>query len=64
MLEYNFRKLYHLDPDQQNDEKADLAEPVTYCLQPLLAVEVLLNPSSDTQVFVNEILMVQRLKVS
>ncbi|KAG8222808.1 hypothetical protein J437_LFUL005014 [Ladona fulva] len=38
-------------------------DPVTYCpLQALLAIEVLLNPSSDTQVFVNDILMMQRLK--
>jgi mediator of RNA polymerase II transcription subunit 24 len=34
-------------------------EPITYCLQPLLAVNVLLNPSSE---MVNEFLMVQRLK--
>ncbi|XP_066998835.1 mediator of RNA polymerase II transcription subunit 24 [Anabrus simplex] len=42
-----------------SDEKS---EPVTYCLQALLAIEVLLNPSSDTQVFVNQLLMVKRLK--
>ncbi|XP_059614559.1 mediator of RNA polymerase II transcription subunit 24 [Phlebotomus argentipes] len=37
-------------------------EAITYCLQPLLAVEVLLNPSSDTQIYVNQLLMIQRLK--
>ena len=44
-------------------EDAVDCEPVTFCLQPLLAVEVLLNPSSDTQTFVNQVLMVQRIKV-
>lgn len=37
-------------------------EPITYCLQPLLAVKVLLKPSSDTQVYVVELLMIQRVK--
>lgn len=37
-------------------------EPIAYCLQPLLAVEVQLNPNSDTQVFVSELLMIHRLK--
>jgi hypothetical protein len=45
------------------DGVLDISEPVTYCLQALLAIEVLLNPSSDTQMFVNELLLVQRLKV-
>lgn len=37
-------------------------ETITNCLQPLLAVKVLLNPNSDTQMFVNDLLMIQRLK--
>lgn len=37
-------------------------EPLTYCLQALLAIEVLLNPSCDTQVLVNQLLMIQRIK--
>jgi len=59
------RKLCHLDIDSENgaDGRPDNSEPVTYCLQALLAIEVLLNPSSDTQMLVNELLMVQRLKV-
>jgi Mediator complex subunit 24 N-terminal. len=54
-----------LDVNNENgaDGMLDSSEPVTYCLQALLAIEVLLNPSSDTQMFVNELLMVQRLKV-
>lgn len=60
------RKLCHLDINNENgtDGKPDNSEPVTYCLQALLAIEVLLNPSSDTQMFVNELLMVHRLKVN
>ena len=52
-----------IDNEGGIDGKTDTSEPVTYCLQALLAIEVLLNPSSDTQMFVNELLMVQRLKV-
>jgi mediator of RNA polymerase II transcription subunit 24 len=54
-----------LDVNNENgaDGMLDNSEPVTYCLQALLAIEVLLNPSSDTQMFVNELLMVHRLKV-
>lgn len=40
----------------------NVVEPITYCLQPFLSVKVLLNPSSDTQVYVAELLMIQRLK--
>lgn len=60
------RKLCRLDINSEGgaDGKPDNSEPVTYCLQALLAIEVLLNPSSDTQMFVNELLLVQRLKVN
>ena len=59
------RRLCHLDVNNESgtDGMLDNSEPVTYCLQALLAIEVLLNPSSDTQMFVNELLMVHRLKV-
>lgn len=40
----------------------EVVEPVTYCLQALLAIELLANPNSDTQVLVNELLMMKRLK--
>ncbi|XP_021940557.1 mediator of RNA polymerase II transcription subunit 24, partial [Zootermopsis nevadensis] len=60
----SMRKLCRLDINSEGgaDGKPDNSEPVTYCLQALLAIEVLLNPSSDTQMFVNELLLVQRLK--
>lgn len=37
-------------------------ESISYCVQPLLAVEVLLNPCNDTSYFVAELQMIQRLK--
>uniref|UniRef100_W8BVH2 Mediator of RNA polymerase II transcription subunit 24 n=2 Tax=Ceratitis capitata TaxID=7213 RepID=W8BVH2_CERCA len=37
-------------------------ESVSYCVQPLLAVEVLLHPCNDTSYFVAELQMIQRLK--
>lgn len=37
-------------------------ESISYCLQPFFAVQVLLNPSTETAVFVNQLLMIQRLK--
>ncbi|RZF38214.1 hypothetical protein LSTR_LSTR005575 [Laodelphax striatellus] len=43
-------------------EKDDSSEALTYVVQALLAVEVLLNPSADTTTLVNKLLMVQRLK--
>ncbi|KAK7870071.1 hypothetical protein R5R35_012021 [Gryllus longicercus] len=63
----SMRKLCRLENDCEwgklgLETGVDQSEPVTYCLQALLAIEVLLNPSSDTQVFVNQMLMVKRLK--
>lgn len=46
------------------EREGDTSEPLTYVLQALLAVEVLLNPSADTNTLVNKLLMVQRLKVN
>lgn len=37
-------------------------ESTTYCLQPLLSIEILLNPTADTQTFITELQMIQRLK--
>lgn len=38
------------------------AEKISTCVQPLLAVEVLLNPCKDTSFYVAELQMLQRLK--
>lgn len=37
-------------------------EPVTYCMQALVTVNVLSNPGADLQQTVNQLIMVQRLK--
>ncbi|GAB0095064.1 Mediator of RNA polymerase II transcription subunit 24 [Sergentomyia squamirostris] len=59
-----FRKVTFIDLSQL--EMLELepkgVEAVTNCLQPLLAVEILLNPSADTSVYVSQLLMIQRLK--
>lgn len=54
-----FLKIEHL---KMIEFESNDVENVTYCLQPLLAVEVLLNPSTDTHIYVQELLMIQRLK--
>ena len=38
-------------------------EPVTYCLQPLLAVEIMLAPGCETNYLVSKLIMLQKLKV-
>ncbi|KAK3912121.1 Mediator of RNA polymerase II transcription subunit 24 [Frankliniella fusca] len=40
----------------------DGCEPLTYCLQPLLAIEVMQNPCADTYTLVSQLRMIQRLK--
>ncbi|XP_037940607.1 mediator of RNA polymerase II transcription subunit 24 isoform X2 [Teleopsis dalmanni] len=42
--------------------ESGVVESITYCVQPLLAVEVLLNPCNDTSYYVAELQMIQRLK--
>ncbi|XP_026468595.1 mediator of RNA polymerase II transcription subunit 24-like [Ctenocephalides felis] len=37
-------------------------EPVTYCIQALLTVDVVVNPCADTQTYVNQLLMIQSFK--
>jgi mediator of RNA polymerase II transcription subunit 24 len=62
----SLRKIVQVDTKQleMTNFEAVNVEAITYCLQPFLAVNVLLNPSSETHVLVNEFLMIQRLKVS
>jgi mediator of RNA polymerase II transcription subunit 24 len=38
------------------------AEAITYCLQPLLAVQNLVNPSTETSTYISQLHMIQRLK--
>lgn len=37
-------------------------EPITHCLQPLIAVQNLVNPGTENSVFTSQLKMVQRLK--
>ncbi|CAH0387287.1 unnamed protein product [Bemisia tabaci] len=46
-----------------NQGKAvDISEPLTHCIQPLLAIDALRSVNTDTQFFVNQLLLVQCLK--
>ncbi|XP_012540524.1 mediator of RNA polymerase II transcription subunit 24 [Monomorium pharaonis] len=60
-IEDSLKKLCNLEIENLCPEKTKM-ESITHCLQPLFAVQVLLNPSTETTVFVNQMLMVQRLK--
>ncbi|XP_029178251.1 mediator of RNA polymerase II transcription subunit 24-like [Nylanderia fulva] len=60
-IEDSLKKLCNLEIESLCLEKVKM-ESITHCLQPLFAVQVLLNPSTETAVFVNQLLMVQRLK--
>ncbi|XP_029032801.1 mediator of RNA polymerase II transcription subunit 24 isoform X2 [Osmia bicornis bicornis] len=62
-IEESLKKLCNLEIDclTLSPEMTQM-ESITHCLQPLFAVQVLLNPSTETAVFVNQMLMVQRLK--
>ncbi|XP_012223236.1 mediator of RNA polymerase II transcription subunit 24 [Linepithema humile] len=60
-IEDSLMKLCNLEIENLCPEKLKM-ESITHCLQPLFAVQVLLNPSTETAVFVNQLLMVQRLK--
>lgn len=51
------------DAITQIDIKASVeVEPITYCLQPLIAVQVLLNPNCSTPVYVSRLLLIRQLK--
>ncbi|XP_020300411.1 mediator of RNA polymerase II transcription subunit 24 isoform X2 [Pseudomyrmex gracilis] len=60
-IEDSLKKLCNLEIESLCPEKTKM-ESITYCLQPFFAVQVLLNPCTETSVFVNQLLMVQRLK--
>lgn len=60
-IEDSLKKLCNLEIESLCPEKTRM-ESITYCLQPFFAVQVLLNPCTETSVFVNQLLMMQRLK--
>lgn len=64
-IEASLKKIVYVDLYLFNvttDTNSNETEAITYCLQPILAVEVLLHPSRDTQIFVTQLLMIQHLK--
>lgn len=47
---------------ESDDPEQNQIEPITYCLQPLIAVEVQCNPNFSTDAYVSKLLMVKQLK--
>ncbi|XP_008553278.1 mediator of RNA polymerase II transcription subunit 24 [Microplitis demolitor] len=63
LIDDSLKKLCNLEIETVAPNSINLnVESITYCLQPLFAVQVLLNPSTETAVFVNQLLMIKRLK--
>ncbi|XP_034934467.1 mediator of RNA polymerase II transcription subunit 24 isoform X2 [Chelonus insularis] len=63
LIDESLKKLSNLDIETVSPNLSNIPmESITYCLQPLFAVQVLLNPSTETTVFVNQLLMIKRLK--
>ncbi|KAH0545736.1 mediator of RNA polymerase II transcription subunit 24 [Cotesia glomerata] len=62
-IDDSLKKLCYLEIETVTPNSTNsTVESITYCLQPLFAVQVLLNPSTETTVFVNQLLMIKRLK--
>uniref|UniRef100_A0A1I8N1J8 Mediator of RNA polymerase II transcription subunit 24 n=1 Tax=Musca domestica TaxID=7370 RepID=A0A1I8N1J8_MUSDO len=64
-VEKYLQKLAYIDVHHLDMKILDVhqvPEPISYCVQPLLAVEVLLNPCNDVSYYVAEMQMLQRLK--
>lgn len=64
----SFRKLCNIDYKSSTNLTAmesvtTLNEPITYVLQPLLAIRVMLNPTAETQVLVDKLKMIRQIKV-
>lgn len=64
-FEVYLKKIAYIDLstlDVSPSTESGACERITNCLQPLLAVKVHLNPNSNTEMFVNDLLMIKRLK--
>ena len=46
-----------------SEKEVDNSEPLTYCVQALLAIVVMLRPSADTNQLANQLRLLQRIKV-
>lgn len=47
---------------ESDDPEQNRIEPITYCLQPLIAVEVQCNPNCSTDAYVSKLLMIKQIK--
>lgn len=57
------KRIAYLDADGLANPNLDTTpESITYCLQPLISVEVLLKPNNGTKEYIAQLLMLQRLK--
>lgn len=56
------KKLCCLEIESLSASDVGEVEPITYCLQPFLAVQITLNPVMETPAAVNQLLMIQKLK--
>jgi len=61
------RKICHLELGNTSltsvsDKDLDISEPLTYCVQALLAIQVMLNPTAETTQLANQLRLLQRLK--
>lgn len=54
-----FVKLDHIS---MKEVEARTVEPITFCLQPFISIEVLVHSSAETSVHVSKLLMIQKLK--
>ncbi|XP_055373342.1 mediator of RNA polymerase II transcription subunit 24 [Condylostylus longicornis] len=63
-IEIYINQLANLDVEQLDMKKLNskTTETITFCVQPMFAVALIVNPTSDTNLYVSQMLMVQRLK--
>lgn len=60
-IDQSLQDLINLDVDTVS-KIPDSVEKITYCVQALLAIEVMHNPSSATSVLVSQMLLIKRTK--
>uniref|UniRef100_A0A8D8R5F2 Mediator of RNA polymerase II transcription subunit 24 n=2 Tax=Cacopsylla melanoneura TaxID=428564 RepID=A0A8D8R5F2_9HEMI len=58
-LQSCLQELTHLDAAFKNDSPP---ECITFCMQPLVAVQVMINPNCNTQTLASQLLLLKRLK--
>lgn len=62
-IEESLKKLCNLEIENVASKVMKIdTEPIIYCLQPLLAVQNLVNPCTETSIYISQLHMIQRLK--